>query len=91
MESCFQDSLLLKEETEQALSHTVSESTNSSNNHCACTSDIQNSGASILPETLRYMSFSGGSAVKNLTASTGDPGLIPGLGRFPREENGNPL
>ena len=53
--------------------------------------DIQNSGASILPETLRYMSFFGGSAVKNLTASTGDPGLIPGLGRFPREENGNPL
>ena len=37
------------------------------------------------------MSFFGGSAVKNLTASTGDPGLIPGLGRFPREENGNPL
>ena len=32
--------------------------------------------------------------VKNLLASTGDPGdmgLIPGLGRSPRERNGNPL
>ena len=59
--------------------------------HYACTSDVQNSGASILPETLRQMNFSGGSAVKNLTASPGDPGLIPGLGRSPREENDNPL
>ena len=32
--------------------------------------------------------------VKNLPANTGDvgdKGLIPGLGRFPGEENGNPL
>ena len=29
--------------------------------------------------------------VKNLPASTGDLGLIPGLGRSPGEGNGNPL
>ena len=28
---------------------------------------------------------------KNLPANAGDVGLIPGLGRFPGEENGNPL
>ena len=29
--------------------------------------------------------------VKNLPASVGDPGSIPGSGRSPREGNGNPL
>ena len=29
--------------------------------------------------------------VKNLPASVGDPGSIPGLGRAPREGNGYPL
>ena len=29
--------------------------------------------------------------VKNLPANAGDLGLIPGLGRSPREGNGNPL
>ena len=33
----------------------------------------------------------GGSAVKNLPASAGDPGLIPGSGRSPGEGNGNPF
>ena len=36
----------------------------------------------------------GGSLVKNPPASSGDPtdmSLIPGLGRSPGEENGNPL
>ena len=28
--------------------------------------------------------------VKNLPANAGDPGLIPGSGRSPGEENGNP-
>ena len=37
------------------------------------------------------MGFPGGSVVKNLSANTGDAGLIPGLGRFPGEGNGNPL
>ena len=35
--------------------------------------------------------FSGGSAVKNLPANAGDAGLIPGSGRSPGGENGNPL
>ena len=32
--------------------------------------------------------FSSGSAVKKLPANVGDAGLIPGLGRSPREGNG---
>ena len=39
------------------------------------------------------MDFPGGSAVKNPPAKAGDvgnPGLIPGSGRSPAEENGNP-
>jgi len=35
--------------------------------------------------------FTGGSVVKNLLASAGDTGSIPGLGRSPGEGNGNPL
>ena len=37
------------------------------------------------------MGFSGGSVVKNLTASAGDAGSIPGSGRSPGGRNGNPL
>jgi len=33
----------------------------------------------------------GGSDNKESTYSAGDPGSIPGLGRFPGEGNGNPL
>ena len=29
--------------------------------------------------------------VRNLPANAGDTGLIPGIGRSPEEENGNPL
>ena len=36
-------------------------------------------------------SFPGGSVVKNLPPNAGDAGSIPGLGRSPGEENGNPL
>ena len=36
-------------------------------------------------------SFSGGSLVKNLPASVGDMGSIPGSGRSLGEGNGNPL
>ena len=43
----------------------------------------------LLPTTV--MGFLGGSVVKNLPANARDAGLIPGLGRFPGEENGNPL
>ena len=35
--------------------------------------------------------FPGGSVVKNLPASLGDVGSIPGKQRSPGEENGNPL
>ena len=37
------------------------------------------------------MGFPGGSVVKNPPANAGDMGLIPGPGRSPGEENGNPL
>ena len=37
------------------------------------------------------MGFPGGSVVKNLLANVGDTDLIPGLGRSPEGENGNPL
>ena len=37
------------------------------------------------------MGFPGGRVVKNLPANAGDMGSIPGLGRSPREGNGNPL
>ena len=35
--------------------------------------------------------YPGGSVVKNPPANAGDAGLIPGSGRSPGEENGNPL
>ena len=35
--------------------------------------------------------FPGGSVVKNLPANAGGTGSNPGLGRSPREGNGNPL
>ena len=37
------------------------------------------------------MGFLGGSVVKNVPASAGDGGLIPGLGKSPGGGNGNPL
>ena len=40
---------------------------------------------------MSYWGFPGGSIVKNLPANAGDAGLIPGSGRFPGGENGNPL
>ena len=38
-----------------------------------------------------FLGFPGGSVVKNLPASAGDTGLIPGLGRSPGKGNGNAL
>ena len=35
--------------------------------------------------------FPGGSVDKDSACNEADPGLIPGLGRFPGEGNGNPL
>ena len=37
------------------------------------------------------MGFPGGSVGKESACSAGDPGLIPGWGMSPGEENGNPL
>ena len=37
------------------------------------------------------MGFPSGSVVKNQPDDVGDPGVIPGSGRSPREGNGNPL
>ena len=37
------------------------------------------------------MGFPAGSAVKESACNAGDVGLIPGSGRSPGEENGNPL
>ena len=37
------------------------------------------------------MGCPGGSVVKGLPANAGDGGSIPGLGRSPGEQNGNPL
>ena len=37
------------------------------------------------------LGFTGGSDGKESTCSAGDPGLIPGLGRSPGEDNGFPL
>ena len=36
-------------------------------------------------------SFPGGSDGKESACNAGDPGLIPELGRFPEEGNGNPF
>ena len=38
-----------------------------------------------------FLDFPGGSAGKESTCKTGDPGLIPGLGRSPGEGKGYPL
>ena len=38
-----------------------------------------------------HSDFPGGSDGKASAYNAGDPGSIPELGRFPREENGNPL
>ena len=40
--------------------------------------------------TITSKGFTGGSVVKNPAANAGHAGLIPGLGRSPREGNGNP-
>ena len=38
-----------------------------------------------------FQGFPGGSDGKESACNAGDPGLIPGLGRSPGEEKGNPL
>ena len=38
-----------------------------------------------------HLSFPGGSYGKEFACNAGDPGLIPGSGRSPREGNGYPV
>ena len=44
-----------------------------------------------MTEWYSTVDFPGGLEVKNLPAKAGDVGLIPGLGRFSGEGNGNPF
>ena len=55
---------------------------------CAVKQECAESYGGMLTE---HRSFPGASVVKNLPASAGDPGSIPGLGRSPGEGNVNPL
>ena len=48
-------------------------------------------GVSSNPTSAKVLGFFGGLVVKNSPANTGDMGLIPGSGRSPGEENGNPV
>ena len=43
------------------------------------------------PESMMYEGFPGGSEDKQSVCNAGDPGSIPGWGRSPGEENGNPF
>ena len=47
-------------------------------------------GGFFLSKTLSW-GFPGDSAIKNLPDNAGDAESIPGSGRFPGKENGNPL
>ena len=64
---------------------------------CAVVHEVPNSWTKLSDSTTTniyiyiYISFSGGSAGKATACNTGDPGLIPGLGRSPGEGNDNPL
>ena len=42
-------------------------------------------------ELVKLEDFPGGSDSKESAYNEGDPGSIPGLGRYPGEGNGNPL
>ena len=48
-------------------------------------------GKSHIREGISLLDFTGGTVVKNLPADAGDASSIPGLGRSPGVENGNPL
>ena len=44
----------------------------------------------LVTRCIHHKGFPGGSVVKNPPANAEDAGFIPGLGRSPGEENGNP-
>ena len=49
------------------------------------------SSPSDIDEQSKSQGFPGGSDGKESAGNAGDPGSIPGSGRSPGEENGNPL
>ena len=61
--------------------------------HLLFCSGVQRVGAGYgtLEHVWCYKNFPGGSVGKETTCNVGDLGSIPGLGRSPGEENGNPL
>ena len=46
---------------------------------------------SVSAQVLLIKDFPGGSESKKSACNTGDPGSIPGVGRSPGGQNGNPL
>ena len=56
-----------------------------------CPHFTQTSQISALNRTIIRKGFPDGSDSKESACNAGNPGLIPGLGRSPGEENGNPL
>jgi len=60
---------------------------------CAAVNGVTNSQTWHINWTTytHWWGFPGNSVIKNLPANAGDMGLIPGMRRSPREENGNPL
>ena len=53
--------------------------------------DVHFKYLTILHVNYTFKGFPGSSDGKKSACNTGDPGLIPGLERFPGEGNGNPL
>ena len=53
--------------------------------------EIKNIASFYWREDVGYITLPGGSDGKESACSLGDPGLIPGLGRYYGEENDNPL
>ena len=54
-------------------------------------SSLQEFSAKIDSKFKGALGFPGGSDGKESACNVGDPGLIPGSGRFPGEGNSNPL
>ena len=52
--------------------------------------EVERQGRAIV-DKMTSLGLPGGSDSKEFACNAGDPGLIPGLGRSPREENGNSL
>ena len=53
--------------------------------------NLESLNQSLKVQHIESMGFPGGSNGKESACSAGDSGLIPGSGRSPGEENGNPL